>query len=917
MPADNDVALGKQVDDGLKELFEKILKPAGPADPLMLGGPLYDNVAWVDFTDVRFAIDPRIVNAKAPHAPFVAPVDRDLDQAAEVEEQGGASDLYLQFVNDMRNHLEKALVQLFTVNIDCVLSYIPDPGPGHRFEGREATVTYYSATGELQATYEWVPPNAGFLYTETHTAAFKMRELSLCVTRAATETPALIAELMSIYDAVVTSASAASASSADANPVELFWTYLTDSMTTGLGFPNWLWVQHYVNLHNFMLAGTATESPEYRASRDDHWPRTVGALETQFSAEMLAGQLYEAPPAVRDHHFVTFEPYTINCGLRLVYRQTWRHLGNQRGEVVRTIPLGPKQTEKVSTKFSRRTKFSKTAEDIKSTETTTETSDSTKDSSEVIHEALAAKNFKMNVSTEASVNIGVFSGKTNIEGSGGEEKSEKSGEKQAHLSEMMQKTASKMRQETKVVVSTESEESFEITTASEITNPNDEIAVTYVYSKLQRQFQILTQLAELQDVIMVAEPLPRPHEIDAGWVKRYDWILSKALLDDSYRDALNSITQDSGVFVRNTIAADLKEVMKSTVASLGALAGTASSISKIDFVSESQKNYREMAAASAAATDRQLALKAQRERLYQHICDNVLYYCRAIYAQEDPQQRVLRYQHNEVRVPLDWRWAALEIDGPGTYPIRWVPVPSEMGGRWVDMIDAINPAGPIGYFGNCAMYYIRPELRGIASNESSRPVYSKTLFELLDLDKEPYLLPALDADNQEFPDPYQEHTVMDPVLIDLLVNGCRQSEVTDDKLNDDIAREMSNQVPALRMMAAEKEVPYIADKSVLKKYYAEYQFLKKQSRLCVIDTNSLMIDLLPGDGSTLEPFKQAHRGMDVLKVREETRRIERENERRHELIKEKIYGDPDVEKVVEIRSDKTVGAVIAMDTSEE
>jgi len=239
--------------------------------------------------------------------------------------------------------------------------------------------------------------------------------------------------------------------------------------------------------------------------------------------------------------FTVFQPYACNIRLQLVHRQEWRPLGVQRGEVVRTIPLGPKQTEKISTKIIRRKKVTRTSESLKAVEATTETTDTTKDSSEIIKES--AETFGWNIEASASASWGF--GSATVSGGANSETEEKSRATNNHLSEKVQKTASKIRKETKVVVSTESEFTFEITTASEIQNPNDEIPITFIYSKLQQQFEVLTQLAEINSVIFVAEEVSFPNQITPQWMREHDWIISKVLLDDSFRDTLISIGQET------------------------------------------------------------------------------------------------------------------------------------------------------------------------------------------------------------------------------------------------------------------------------------------------------------------------------------------------------------------------------------
>ena len=158
----------------------------------------------------------------------------------------------------------------------------------------------------------------------------------------------------------------------------------------------------------------------------------------------------DPPESVPNYTFDPYTPYSWNIGLRYLYRQEWRPLGIQRGETVKTIPLGPKQVEKFSTKIVKRTKVTTTSESLKAVETTTETSDTTKDSAEIVNEA--SKTFGWHVEAEASASWGWGSAKVSGGVKSDSEKKAKTTSNQ--LSETMQKTASKIRTESKIVVST-------------------------------------------------------------------------------------------------------------------------------------------------------------------------------------------------------------------------------------------------------------------------------------------------------------------------------------------------------------------------------------------------------------------------------------------------------------------------------
>lgn len=190
---------------------------------------------------------------------------------------------------------------------------------------------------------------------------------------------------------------------------------------------------------------------------------------------------------------------------------------------------------------------------------------------------------------------------------------------------------------------------------------------------------------EIENVILVAEKLPLPGEINLSWVRRHDWILAKVLLDESFRDALNTIGQEP--------AEEQLELL---------------------------------------ARDHNLTL--QRDRLWKHLRDNILHYQRAIWQQEDPQQRIMRYRKSGTRVPLEWRFeldsgAALTIDELCDR-LSATSVHGQFaaysGGREADLDEVIDPS-PVGYYGNYCIYRMRPEFS------------SEDIFSMLNFFMAPYI----------------------------------------------------------------------------------------------------------------------------------------------------------------------------------
>jgi hypothetical protein len=223
-----------------------------------------------------------------------------------------------------------------------------------------------------------------------------------------------------------------------------------------------------------------------------------------------------------------------------------------------------------------------------------------------------------------------------------------------------------------------------------------------VYSRLQHRYEVLTRPAEIQNVVLVAEKLPSPAEIELSWVRRHSWILGKVLLDESFRGALDTIGVDGAA----------------------------------------------------------QAIDTARDRLYEHLRANILHYQRAIWQREDPQQRSMRYRKSGRRVPLEWRFelesgavltmdelaerlAATHVDG------QFVTYSN---GREAELDQVVDAARPLGYYGNYAVYQMRPELG------------SDELFSMLHFFKSPYLRPGSATCAPEIDDPVLIDATDDPAL---------------------------------------------------------------------------------------------------------------------------------------------------------
>ena len=98
--------------------------------------------------------------------------------------------------------------------------------------------------------------------------------------------------------------------------------------------------------------------------------------------------------------------------------------------------------------------------------------------------------------------------------------------------EAVVKSAQEYRNEHRMEISTEETTEDETSSYREIRNPNDELTVTYLFYELQRRYLVDESLYKAKPVILVANDVPAPHDVDESWLLRYDWIIKRAILDD-------------------------------------------------------------------------------------------------------------------------------------------------------------------------------------------------------------------------------------------------------------------------------------------------------------------------------------------------------------------------------------------------
>jgi hypothetical protein len=239
------------------------------------------------------------------------------------------------------------------------------------------------------------------------------------------------------------------------------------------------------------------------------------------------------------YRFDVFAPGSINYGLLLNYRQHWQPQSYQVGNLVSTIPLAPQETRRYTTKtVIKKTRNVKEIDDsLRSGKD--ESSNTWRVDSEIVNRAKNQTNFQQNAS-------GSFGSDALYKVSAGMQQGQDQGVESAQTKrefhESVVKSAQEYRNEHRLEITTEESREDESTSYREIRNPNDELTVTYLFYELQRRYLVDEELHKVTPVILVANDVPAPHEVDNGWILRHDWIIKRTILDNSFLPALDYLS---------------------------------------------------------------------------------------------------------------------------------------------------------------------------------------------------------------------------------------------------------------------------------------------------------------------------------------------------------------------------------------
>jgi hypothetical protein len=596
----------------------------------------------------------------------------------------------------------------------------------------------------------------------------------------------------------------------------------------------------------------------------------------------------------------------INYGQIVKYRQHWEPKSYQAGELVKTLPLAPQQ--KISFSSRRTIQRSYNEKRAEASENTYNSSDSatTRDVAKIVNNAKMETSYTLENKANASVpGVGGGESTSTFQTNFGLQSSRT----KETFREQVRKESESFKNSTSVNVETTKSEEFVDEEKSEIQNPNDEIAFTCLFYELQRRFEVSEKLHKLTPVILVAEEVWKPSEITPERIGRFDWIIRRVLLDDSYAEALD-IVSEGGLVAQQAGLADLEDFMEEqfdvvdtlrkqldrggpvvtdrrrrrsrSLIEIGleivGLGGGRPDTPTNSLLDEEEKEHNE----TEDELRRQEGLLAQAverfneaftefarqviqvKKLQLHIKQNIIYYLQAIWDHEDRHQMLMRLRNTQV--PVIKGGVIYSVDGtePHEEPPHWKkPIRIvararnfEVTDDTVDLAEVADLSRHLGFFGNYRIFPLT-EMNPVS--------------EILAV---PFLSGRAGIHD---PDPASNITVGDleryaECLRETLDPAAFQADLP--KLLGTLERRLDN--------------------------------ARRDSEEIVIPTGSLFIELLPGAHSAMEQFKRQHRAVDVADAVADVITKRLEHLRVAARIASDKLADPTTEKVIVADPDTVV-----------
>jgi hypothetical protein len=617
--------------------------------------------------------------------------------------------------------------------------------------------------------------------------------------------------------------------------------------------------------------------------------------------------------------------HSVNFGLLNTYRQQWTPLRYQAGNLVKTVPLSPKEERKYSLKITRTEKRSLKEAKKNNSSITNEQHSTSRVEADIMAKAQTKTNFSL--SAEGDYDIWISAGKATT--TFGVEALSESAQNRRDSREAVSKAVREYKEEISSEVLTETTASSEFNESGTISNFNEELSVTYLFYELQKRYMLSEQLYRVMPVVLVAQEVPSPDRITEAWVITNDWILNRHLLDDSFRPTLqylanksvgddfalrelrNNLRQERNLVetlrlefsaasveaenrykaLETAIGSRIDEEHQEHTKGLGndiwdffGGGGQDPEAAKArELAAKDTQQYALEKAERAAAALRQevntlhtlteaynktlqdrLDNETQVKRLLVHIRNNIFYYMQAIWSMEPPDQRFLRL--HKVRVPV------LELQSR-SYRVKVK--------KDEDIFAAFREPGTEKH---------KSFLHGTLKHSVDGGFETKPLVEVADLDT------PLGFKGNYMIFPMKEHNALTEFMAAPYIDSAFGA-MDPDELANVTLEEYSKYICCLHDKL--EPAQFDAMKPQLKAWLEKLlgTSLRNGDEI-VVPTGALFIEALVDQNPILEDFKLRHRELDVYNVEQDVRKKGLENLRLAARLLNAERDDPDVEKKI-------------------
>lgn len=628
------------------------------------------------------------------------------------------------------------------------------------------------------------------------------------------------------------------------------------------------------------------------------------------------------------YKFEVFAPNSINYGVVFTFRQKWEPANYQVGRLVSSLPLAPKEIRRYSTRVNTQRSRNDRFLDDREFRGKSESTVTSRAESEIIKRA--SNNTSFGVNTHASVNMEMFS--AGVDTSMTAQSERFSQETKRNFREAVMNSVEEYRRQNKTEVEFSARDETTNETSGEISNPNDEITVTYLFYELQRQYDISEELHKVQPVIMVANEVPTPDQIDDDWMMANAWILKRVILDEAFIPTLNRLTASSigdnlaltnlknslgkqerlinalikqiesknslvdhlfGELQNITIgeqtmqtAKDVTDMVRGFVDPIGSLLGGLGGGGDAPTF-ERVKDMLQMAMERAEKETKDLSSQLTREQ--SHLQALTEKYNKEIQEYFDRQTANAQLRMHLKDNILYYMQAIWDYEPPDQRYFRLYNLDVD----WFEPVAPPAPAearpiritpGPGGYFEY--EFSLAPFIRRDPAAVKRKLVQVADLDRLLGYKGNYMVFPVREANYL--------HKYMMQEFVDNATGGLRDA--------DRFANQTTQQlIDYLKCLRRENPAAYARERDTVLTLINERLTLpRKEKERVIIPTNSLYIEALPGKHPVMEDFKLAHRALDVKKVQAEVRTVELENLRRAARLLEGEREDPDVDTRIEV-----------------